>query len=150
MTLSSDALTSKRLEVAGNVDDAIEACYRQGWTDGLPVIPPTEEKVLQFLDLIGRHPSDVIGVEPVRGRVITAEKVAINAVMAGCRHGGHGTSRVQPSWKLRQHYGVGASAGHQWTSPAYPWACQWAQHLRSRPGQKGQRNHRKGNTIDSD
>ncbi|MCE2463377.1 MAG: TlpA family protein disulfide reductase, partial [Dehalococcoidia bacterium] len=85
MTLSSDALTSKRLEVAGNVDDAIEACYQQGWTDGLPVIPPTEEKVLQFLDFVGRHPSDVIGVEPVRGRVITAEKVAINAVMAGCR-----------------------------------------------------------------
>ncbi len=85
MTLSPDTLTSKRLEVVGNIDDAIEACYQHGWTDGLPVIPPTEEKVLQFLDLIGRHPSDVVGVEPVRGRVITAEKLAINAVMAGCR-----------------------------------------------------------------
>ena len=84
MSLSTDALTSKRLEVRGTVDDAVELCYRQGWTDGLPVIPPTEEKVLRFLDLAGRHPSQVIGVEPVRGRVITAEKVAINAVMAGC------------------------------------------------------------------
>ena len=85
MSLSPDALTSRRLEVGGTVDDAIEYCYQHGWTDGLPVIPPTEEKVLQFLDFGGRHPSDVIGVEPVRGRVIAAEKVAINAVMAGCR-----------------------------------------------------------------
>ena len=85
MTLGADALTSNRTEVAGTIDDAVELCYAKGWTDGLPVIPPTEEKVLQFLSFAGRHPSDVIGVEPVRGRVITAEKVAINAVMAGCR-----------------------------------------------------------------
>ena len=84
MSLSSDTLTSKRLEVTGTIEDAIELCYRQGWTDGLPVIPPTEEKVMRFLDYAGRHPSDVIGVEPVRGRVITAEKIAINALMAGC------------------------------------------------------------------
>ena len=50
----------------------------------MPVIPPTQDRVLEFLDFVGRHPSDVIGVEPVRGRVITAEKVAVNAVMAGC------------------------------------------------------------------
>ena len=85
MTLSPDTLTSNRVEVGGSLDEAIELCYERGWTDGLPVIPPTEEKVLQSLDIAGRHPSDVIGVEPVRGRVITAEKVAINAVMAGCR-----------------------------------------------------------------
>ena len=60
------------------------AISRDG-TDGLPVIPPTEARVLKFLEISGRHASDVIGVEPVRGRVITAEKVAINAVMAGCR-----------------------------------------------------------------
>ena len=84
MSQDSDTLTSKRFEVAGTTDDAMEFCYQQGWTDGLPVIPPTEEKVLQFLDIAGRHPSDVIGVEPIRGRVITAEKVAISAVMAGC------------------------------------------------------------------
>ena len=85
MSLSPDTLTSKRLEVKGTVDDTVEFCYRQGWTDGLPLIPPTEEKVLQFLGFVDGHPSDVIGVEPIRGRVITAEKVAINAVMAGCR-----------------------------------------------------------------
>ena len=85
MSWGADTLTSKRLEIGGTVDDAIELCYERGWTDGLPVIPPTEEKVLAFLDFVARHPSDVIGVEPVRGRVITAEKLAINAVMAGCR-----------------------------------------------------------------
>ena len=84
MSLSPDTLTSKRVDVTGTLDDAIELCYRKGWTDGLPVIPPTEDRVLEFLDFVGRHPSDVIGVEPVRGRVITAEKVAVNAVMAGC------------------------------------------------------------------
>ena len=85
MNLTLDILTSERVEVAGTVDDGIEYCYERRWTDGLPVVPPTEEKVLLFLDRAGRHPSEVIGVEPVRGRVITAEKVAINAVMAGCR-----------------------------------------------------------------
>ena len=85
MTLSAEALTSKRMEVAGTIDDAVEFCYQQGWTDGLPVIPPTEDRVLRFVDFVGREPSEVIGVEPVRGRVITVEKVAINAVMAGCR-----------------------------------------------------------------
>ncbi len=85
MTLSADALTSNQVEVTGSLEDAMELCYQRGWTDGLPVIPPTEEKVLQYVEHMGRHPSDVIGVEPVRGRVITAEKVAINTVMAGCR-----------------------------------------------------------------
>ena len=85
MSTNSDTLTSNRFDVAGTLDDAIEFCFQQGWTDGLPVIPPTEEKVLQFLDMAGRHPSDVIGIEPIRGRVITAEKVAISGVLAGCR-----------------------------------------------------------------
>ena len=84
MSPDTDVLTSKRVEITGTADDAIEYCYQQGWSDGLPVVPPTEDKVLRLLDFAGRHPSDVIGVEPVRGRVITAEKVAINAVMAGC------------------------------------------------------------------
>ena len=84
MSTGPDSLTSKRMEVTGNIEDAIESCYQNGWTDGLPVMPPTEENVLRFLEHAGLHPSDVIGVEPVRGRVLTGEKVAINAVMAGC------------------------------------------------------------------
>ena len=69
------------------VDDAAEAnelFQRRGWTDGLPVVPPTEEAVARFLATTGLDAGAVIGVEPVRRRSITAEKVAIAAVMAGC------------------------------------------------------------------
>ena len=77
-------LVSDRVEVADTAN-VIEFYYEKGWTDGLPVVPATEERVRQFLSAAGRAPSDVVGVVPTRGRVITAEKVAINAVMAGCR-----------------------------------------------------------------
>ena len=63
---------------------AIEYCYEQGWTDGLPVVPPTEERVRAFLDAMGLAPDAVVGEIPARARTIRAEKVAINAVMAGC------------------------------------------------------------------
>ena len=64
---------------------AIEACYARGWTDGLPVVPPTEALVDQMLGA-GPWPADhVLLHEPVRDLSVTAEKAAINAVMAGCR-----------------------------------------------------------------
>ncbi|HEX2440362.1 MAG TPA: hypothetical protein VHT71_18765 [Methylomirabilota bacterium] len=73
---------------AYDVDDgfaANELYQDNGWTDGLPIVPPTESLVRAFLDAARRGPEDVIGVEPVRRRRITAEKIAIAAVMAGCR-----------------------------------------------------------------
>ncbi|MDP2397288.1 MAG: hypothetical protein Q8M53_02895 [Burkholderiales bacterium] len=63
---------------------ANELYQRNGWTDGLPIVPPTEATVARFLEAAQLAPADVIGVEPVRRRSITAEKVAIAAVMAGC------------------------------------------------------------------
>ena len=69
------------------VADAIEAnelYQRNGWTDGLPIVPPTEEAVARFLTAAGLQAADEIGMEPVRHRRITAEKIAIAAVMAGC------------------------------------------------------------------
>ncbi len=63
---------------------ALEACYAQGWTDGLPVIPPTEERIQSMLAAAGRNGEEILGGIPERNRVITAEKLAINAVMAGC------------------------------------------------------------------
>lgn len=79
------ALTSRRIELElSDLAEAIEYFYRQGWTDGLPVVPPTPAKVAEFLDYSGNLPSDILGVIPARNRAITAEKVAINAVMAGC------------------------------------------------------------------
>src|SRR4029077_4137331 len=74
------------LEVAG-AGEANEVFGRNGWTDGLPIVPPTPELVAAALDAALLEPDGILGVEPVRGLAITAEKVAINAVMAGCRPG---------------------------------------------------------------
>jgi hypothetical protein len=63
----------------------IEACYERGWTDGLPVVPPTRPAVDAMLAAAGLGPEDVVGRLPDRNVVVTAGKVAINAVMAGCR-----------------------------------------------------------------
>ena len=65
--------------------DAIERCYELGWSDGLPVVPPTALRVGQFIEHAGRPASEVIGELPERRRQITVGKVAANAVMAGCR-----------------------------------------------------------------
>ncbi len=82
--MSSVHLTSHRHEV-NDFLEANELYHERGWSDGLPIIPPTEDLVLRFLEAAGRDGSDVLGMEPVRGRVLTVEKAAINAVMAGCR-----------------------------------------------------------------
>ena len=63
---------------------AIEFCYTQGWTDGLPVVPPTEERVAAFLGYLGRERDEVLGGVPERRRTVTVEQVVTNAVMAGC------------------------------------------------------------------
>lgn len=65
--------------------EAIETYFENGWTDGLPVVPPTAEAVEQFLNAAKLQPGHILGVEPTKGAVITAEKAAINAVMAGCK-----------------------------------------------------------------
>lgn len=74
------------LEVADGVE-ANALFGRNGWTDGLPIVPPTPELVASALDAALLEPDRILGVEPVRGLAITAEKVAVNAVMAGCRPG---------------------------------------------------------------
>lgn len=62
----------------------IEFYYRQGWSDGLPVVPPTEESVQAMLNAGELTADSIIGTIPERNSVIPSEKVAINAVMAGC------------------------------------------------------------------
>jgi hypothetical protein len=69
------------------VDDAFaanELYQRNGWTDGLPIVPPTAAAVSRFLAAAHLDAPAVVGVEPVRRRRITAEKIAIASVMAGC------------------------------------------------------------------
>ena len=64
---------------------AIEVYYAKGWTDGLPVVPPTEKSVRAMLDAAGLEPGREIVFIPDRQVSVVAQKVAINAVMAGCR-----------------------------------------------------------------
>lgn len=63
---------------------AQELFHERGWTDGLPVVPPTAQAVAACLEAAAMPPAHALGVEPVRGRAVSAEKVAVNAVMAGC------------------------------------------------------------------
>jgi hypothetical protein len=65
--------------------EAIEYAYPQGWTDGLPVIPPTRSRVEAMLQAAAVEAGHVLGAVPERRRVITAGIAAANAVMAGCR-----------------------------------------------------------------
>ena len=77
------ALASKTYEVE-NFAAAQEFYHSSGWTDGLPVVPPTESAVAACLQWALMSPDQLIGIEPVREQPITAEKLAVNAVMAGC------------------------------------------------------------------
>jgi len=78
------------VELASEVHEAAdfgavqEIFHSRGWTDGLPIVPPTEEAVSACLEWVMLDPEHLIGIEPVRERPVTAEKLAINAVMAGC------------------------------------------------------------------
>ena len=63
---------------------AIEYCYTQGWSDGLPLVPATRPLVEKFLAATARNPAEVIGRLPQLDRSVTVELAAINAVMAGC------------------------------------------------------------------
>ena len=80
---TSESLQSKRYDLL-DAFAANEFYQAKGWTDGLPIVPPTEERVSECLDAAGLAPGDIIGIERVRQRPITAEKAAINAVLAGC------------------------------------------------------------------
>ncbi len=77
-------LKSRRIEIGGDEDEQ-EAMFARGWSDGLPLVPPTEERVLRMLDGTSRDPQEVIGLVPPALAAATVEKIAINAVMAGCK-----------------------------------------------------------------
>ncbi len=68
----------------GALEDVFEALHERGLTDGLPVVPPTPERVVAMLGYTSREPQEVVGAVPPYGGEATVEKVAINAVMAGC------------------------------------------------------------------
>jgi hypothetical protein len=77
-------LRSRRVELAP-LEDEQEAMHARGWTDGLPLVPPTEARVLTMLEGTRRDPGSVVAVVPPNLAECTVEKVAVNAVMAGCK-----------------------------------------------------------------
>jgi len=77
--------TTKRSNGPDSQADAIEELYARGVTDGLPVVPPTLTRVERAIKASGRPPDDLIALVPPNYGRATVEKIAINAVMAGCR-----------------------------------------------------------------
>ncbi len=84
LRFGASGLAARQIDL-GDAEDPIEACFDRGWTDGLPVVPPTPLRVLRMLAGTTRRPDEVIGLVPPDLAPCTVEKVAINAVMAGCK-----------------------------------------------------------------
>ena len=76
-------LSSRQWE-AKDAFEATDLYYSKGWTDGLPILPPTEDRVSEMLAAVNLAPDQVVGTFIERRLQLTAEKIAINAVMAGC------------------------------------------------------------------
>jgi hypothetical protein len=77
-------LRARRVELAP-LEDEFEALFERGWSDGLPLVPPTEKRVLAMLGGTQRAPDEIVAVVPPDLVPCSVEKVAINAVMAGCK-----------------------------------------------------------------
>ncbi len=77
-------LLARPVEI-GEWDDPVEACFERGWSDGLPVTPPTDARILRMLAGTRRQPDEIVGKVPPNLAECTVEKAAINAVMAGCK-----------------------------------------------------------------
>lgn len=74
-----------RTHEARSFEEAMDLCRRSGWTDGHPVVPPTDTRVAEFLAEACYEPGEVIGISKYRNRTLTALHVVVNSVMAGCQ-----------------------------------------------------------------
>jgi hypothetical protein len=81
----TDDLTSARVEVPDELDAFLDEMEYRGWGDGLPLVPPTEARVLAFVRASGLPAGQVMATLPPTWAAASVEKVAVNAVMAGCR-----------------------------------------------------------------
>jgi hypothetical protein len=77
-------LKLRKIEVPYDFQTVFTDMYRRGFTDGLPVIPATEDAVKQMLDYVSLAPDEVLGIIPPDDEPLTAAQAAINSVMAGC------------------------------------------------------------------
>ena len=78
------AFTSDIVEAEDDLEQINREYYMRGWTDGLPIIPPIEARVPRMLEGTERDAQEILGRIPPRWGDATVEKIAINAVMAGC------------------------------------------------------------------
>ncbi|MHB8384253.1 MAG: TlpA family protein disulfide reductase [Candidatus Binataceae bacterium] len=79
-----ERMQARRIELGEN-EDVFEFMFERGLTDGLPVVPPTPGRVAWMLTGTRRDPREVIAIAPPNLAPVTVEKIAVNAVMAGCR-----------------------------------------------------------------
>jgi len=82
--LNSSQLVSQRINASDSLEEINDLYYERSWADGLPIIPPTEERVMAMLAGTTQKPQNVVAEIPPQWGEATVEKVAINAVMAGC------------------------------------------------------------------
>lgn len=84
LRFDSQRLQARKIELA-EAEDIMEACFDRGWSDGLPVVPPTPLRVMRMLNGTDRNADDLLGNIPPDNVPCSIEKLAINAVMAGCK-----------------------------------------------------------------
>ena len=84
LRFDTDLLQARKIELAES-EDIMEACFERGWSDGLPLVPPTPLRVTRMLSGTDRSADEIVGSVPPDNRPCTIEKIAINAVMAGCK-----------------------------------------------------------------
>jgi len=83
-SMVADQLRASIIEVPDDIEDINQHFRKQRWTDGFPIIPPTRERVERMLSSTARRPEEVVGLVAPGYGAATVERIAINAVMAGC------------------------------------------------------------------
>lgn len=82
---SKAAYPADRLELTGSIEDINRHFFKAGWSMGLPVFPPTPERVDALLKSIDRRPDELLGLAPPENATLTVELVAVHGAMAGCK-----------------------------------------------------------------
>src|SRR5262245_50034265 len=70
---------------SGTFDEGQEQFHRKLWSDGMPIVPPTPERVAAFLKFTDRKANEVLRAIPQEGREASIHSIAVTGVMAGCR-----------------------------------------------------------------
>ncbi len=76
---------AERVLIDDDLESTMDYMERNGWSDGLPIVPPTVPRVTRMIETMRRDPGEVVAVHAPRNGEATIERIAANAVMAGCR-----------------------------------------------------------------